>query len=407
MSRRAAAVLIGVLALAFGVSQFFRTVIAVIAPELRRELGLGSDDLGLVSGAYFFAFALMHLPVGALLDRFGPRRTMSVFLVAAAAGSAVFAAAQGPVLLIAGMALIGVGCSPAFVGGLAVLARWYGSDRLGALGALLTALSAVGTIGSGTPFAALAEAIGWRASFLVMAGVALAAAALVWRLVRDAPDGHEFHARAPEPMRDVLRGFGEILGRVQIWGIVAMTFVSYAASVAIRGLWGGPYLADLFGLDAIARGNVLLAMSVAGMVGAFAYGWLEWRGVARTRLVGLGAASVAACFALLAAVPMPGWGAATAVFLVIGLVGPFSILLIAHARSLFADRLTGRAMTSVNVANFFGVFVLQAGTGWVLAAFEPENGHPPESGYRAVFAVLGAAVIVSAAIFWRWGRGRR
>jgi sugar phosphate permease len=402
-SRSAAFGLIALLGASFGVSQFIRTAPAVLAPELRRELGLSPETLGLVFGLFFIAFTLVHLPVGALLDRYGPRRVMTIMLLISAGGTFVFAGGEDAGVLIAGQILSGLGSSVAFVGGLAVIGRWFARERFGVMAAWLTAAGGIGPILSGTPFALLVEAIGWRDAWRI-SGAAVALVALaVALLVRDAPAGDPYHSRAPERLRDTIKGFGPILATRQVWGIVALAFSAFAVQIAVRGLWGGPYLADVLGFDPIARGNLLLAMSVAGTLGALAFAWLAGRGVPRLALILYGTCIVIGSYAFLAALPTQGATATVLLFVFVGLSGPYTIFLLAHVRALFPDHLTGRAITTVNVANFLGVSVLQIVPGWILGAFPAVNGRPPEAAYRTMFAVLAATLAVALLIFLRWG----
>jgi len=406
-SRSAALGLFALLGASFGVSQFIRTAPAVLAPELRRELGLSPETLGLVFGLFFVAFTLVHLPVGALLDRYGPRRVMTVMLLLAAGGTFVFASGEDAGVLIAGQLLSGVGTSVAFVGGLATIARWFPRERFGVMASWLTAVGGLGPILSGTPFAALVEAIGWRDAWRVGGGALALVALAVALCVRDAPAGHASETRAPERLHDTVKGFGPILATRQVWGIIALAFAAFSVQIAVRGLWGGPYLADVLGMDAIARGNLLLAMSVATTFGAIAFGWLESRGVARVTLILYGAFTVIAAYGFIAALPNQGDVVTTALFIFVGLSGPFTVFLLAHVRALFPDHLTGRAITTVNVANFLGVSVMQIVPGWILGAFPAVNGHPPEAAYRTMFGVLAAVLAVALVIFLRWGARER
>lgn len=407
-TRIAALGLFALLGASFGVSQFIRTAPAVLAPELRRELGLAPEALGLVFGLFFAAFTLVHLPVGALLDRHGPRRVMSLMLLLSAAGTFVFASGENTGVLIAGQILSGLGSSVAFVGGLSVIARWYPRERFGPMASWLTAVGGIGPILSGTPFAALVEAIGWRDSWRIGGGALALVGLMILAFVRDAPAGHPYHARAPERLRDTLRGFGPILRTRQVWGIIALAFSAFAVQIAVRGLWGGPYLADVLGFPPIARGNLLLAMSVAGTLGAVVFGWLEHRGVPRLALILYGTLTVIGTYTVFALLPSQGDTATVLLFVFVGLSGPYTIMLLAHARALFPDHLTGRAITTVNVANFFGVSVMQIVPGWILGAFPAVSGHPPEIAYRTMFGVLAATLAVALLAFLRWGaRARR
>jgi len=406
-SRLAALGLIALLGASFGVSQFIRTAPAVLAPELRHELGLSPETLGLVFGLFFVAFTLVHLPVGALLDRYGPRRVMCLMLLLSAGGTFVFAAGEDAGVLIAGQILSGLGSSVAFVGGLAVIGRWFPRERFGVMASWLTAAGGIGPILSGTPFAALVEAIGWRDAWRIGGGALALVALAIFLLIRDAPPGHPSHARAPERLRDTMKGFGPILATRQVWGIIALAFSAFAVQIAVRGLWGGPYLADVLGMGAIARGNLLLAMSIAGTFGAIAFGWLESRGVPRLALILYGTFTVIGAYGFFAVLPSQGEIATVLLFVFVGLSGPYTILLLAHARALFPDHLTARAITAVNVSNFLGVSVMQIVPGWILGAFPEVNGHPPEAAYRTMFAVLAATLALALLVFLRWGARER
>ena len=142
--------LLVVLAAAFTVSQFYRTAPAVIGPELRSGLALSPAQLGLAAGAFFIAFSLMHVPIGVLLDRYGPRRVMAAMLAIASAGAALFSQAGGAAGLVAAQLLIGAGCSAMFVGGLVVVSRRFPPARFGGLAALLTSVSGLGMVLSGS-----------------------------------------------------------------------------------------------------------------------------------------------------------------------------------------------------------------------------------------------------------------
>lgn len=389
--------LLVVLAAAFTVSQFYRTAPAVIGPELRSELMLGPAELGLAAGAFFIAFSLMHVPIGVLLDRYGPRRVMAAMLTVAGAGAALFSLAGGAAGLVAAQLLIGAGCSAMFVGGLVVVARRFPPARFGGLAALLTAVSGIGMILSGTPFALLVGAVGWRGGFLIAAAVSLALAIVI---VRAVPRRGERPLEQPGEsfLRSVL-DLGGIFRHGPVWGVIALAMVAYPSVIALRGFWGGPYLADVHGAGAIERGDILLVMSVATMAGAGLYALFERRTTLRMPFIFLAVGSASLGFWILALAPLASSFEAALVFLWIGACNFGSILLLALARDMFPDRLTGRAITSVNFTSFLGAGLMQVIPGIVLGLWQPVDGHPPAEAYRAVFAGIGAVILLSTAVF--------
>ena len=225
--------------------------------------------------------------------------------------------------------------------------------------------------------------------------------------MRDAPPGHPFHRRERESLGAVLRGIGAVFGTAAIWGAMIFIFTIYAANVTIRGLWGGPYLADIHGLDAIVRGNVLLAMSLAGSAGALLFGLFEARGASRLRVIAAGTGASILVLTGLALAAAPSAEFAIVLLVALGAATPISIFVIGHARLLFPERYTGRAIAVLNFANFLGVFVMQVWTGWLLAAFARDGDRLPEAAYRAMFAAIAASLAVAGFVFWRFGARAR
>jgi predicted MFS family arabinose efflux permease len=379
------------------ISQYHRTAITLLAPHLTRELGLTADRLGFVAASYFVAFALMQLPTGLLLDRYGPRRTTACLTVLAVAGAAVFALAEGFAALVLGQVLMGVGTAAGFMGGVVVCARWFAPRRFAAMSGLMLGIGNAGGILAATPLAFGLEAWGWRAMALATAAAMALDALLIWFAVGDRPPGGA--ARGPETPREVLAGLGLVLASRQVWRLMALAFVGFSSVTTVRGLWGGPYLLDVQGLGAVGAGNVLLLMSLGVIAGALIYGPLDRLFDRRRAIALLGGGGLAACFALLALWPAPPLWAAAGVFFLIGACGQTYVIVLAHGRAGFADRLIGRLITTLNTAVFLGNFTMNALTGLIVRAFQGADGAVAEAGYRLVFAFLALAVTLALMVY--------
>ncbi len=422
--RRGAALrVVASLSAAYFVSQFFRSANAVIAPELMRDLGLTPRALGLVTGAFFLAFGAFQIPVGVLLDRFGPRRVVPAMFSFAVAGALVFAAADTALGLALGRALMGVGCASAFMGGLVACARWFPPDRFATVSASILAAGGTGALLSTTPLAFAAETVGWRGAFVAMAGLTALVAVLVYVVVRDEPPGAPPEAgddpgagdstapasepRPRETLRSSFAGLREVFASPQVPGLLAMGFVAYPVFATVATLWAGPYLADVYGLDPVARGNALALATVATLAGTLGYGPLDRVFDSRKRVVIGGALATFAVLVVLAAAPRLAVWQAVALLTLFGTVGVYSVMVLTHGRASFPDRLVGRAVTTVNLAGFVGVAVFQAITGAIVGAFadpttDPTMGAPvPAIAYRAVFAALAATILVALFLYRR------
>lgn len=399
--RRAAVFMVATFCVVYMLSHFLRGSVAVIAPDLTRDLGLSPEALSALAGAFFIAFAAAQIPLGVLLDRFGARATIPATLLLAAAGCALFAAGSGAFELTAARALMGLGSSGVLMGSMVVCARWFPPERYGAMAAVIIAVGTLGNSLATTPLAWAADALGWRGAFVALTAVSLAFALWYWAAVRDAPPGHPLHARKPEPLGEILRGVLEVLRNRHLPYVFAAHLVAYPSAMCILGLWGGPYLHDVHGLDAVARGHVLLAMTFGVVLGTLALGPLDRVFDTRKWLVALPLAGVVAILLLLALLSAPPLWLVALLFAALAFCANPTAVIMAHGRAVFPDRLVGRGITTLNMALVLGTFLLQTATGPIVGAFVRPDGSAPEAAYRWVFAFLAAVVAAALAFYLR------
>jgi MFS family permease len=338
-------------------SQFYRSFLAVIAPELSAELHLSATDLGNISAAWFAAFALVQFVVGAALDRIGPRRTVSVLMLAGVAGALLFSRAHSSGDAIVAMALIGVGCSPSLMGPLYVFARNHTAERFALLSAAMIGFGSIGNLLGGTPLALAQQSFGWRSVFVGLAGLSLLSALLAAALVRDPPrlSDQTWPAKSD--------GLREILSIRALWPIWPLMAVGYGVLITERGLWVGPYLSDIHGLAPVARGNVIFLMALAITGGAFAYGPLEsWLGE-RRRLVLAGSAAASLGLLTLWHLPEPHIVVATVALCIFGFSGMTYGVIMAHVRRFIPEHILGRGMSFANFLCMSGAGFLQIVSG--------------------------------------------
>jgi MFS family permease len=397
-SKQAGARLIAMLAAITILSQFYRVSGGVIAPELMRDLSLSPSSLGAANGAFFLALAVLQLPCGMLFDRFGPRRTIAVLTIVAIAGALAHAAAVSASSLIAARILLGIGCAGSFMGAVVLTSRWYPGEHMTTVMSWVFALSNLGTLLGATPLAWASNTIGWRMAFVVMAGATAVVGAVFFFIVRDRPDGRPF-VGSGEGLGEILRGLRDIMRAEGLPRILAMHAFAYASMLTVLGLWASPYLHDVYGMDTVARGNVLLAMGVAQVLGILCYGPLDRLFNSRKTVV-IGGASLT--LAVLAALSVPS---TLPVALAVGLlvahcfVTSYGIVIVAHGRSLYPDHLAGRGVTLVNMAQVAGCTLLPIMTGFLIDLFPAHEGKVPLLAYRAVFGVIALALAGGLAIY--------
>jgi predicted MFS family arabinose efflux permease len=395
-------IIVTTLATAYVASHFFRAANVTIGLDLMRDLAIGPEALGALTGAFFFGFAAMQIPCGFLFDHFGPRRTVAGMLILATIGGAIFTLAPGWPALLTGRVLMGAGFGAMLIGTMVVITRWFPPDRFSTLTAMVMSIGLLGNLAATTPLAWAAQAIGWRAVFGAAVVFTALAAVAVAMVVRDAPSGHPFLARTRETPREMLQGLVEVLRNPRLRPILALNFCNYACTFTVQGLWGGPFLREVHGLSAIEAGNVLLAAVVAYQVGMLVFGPLDRLLDTRKWIAVGGSLTIIGILATLALKSHPPVWVPVGAIVGIGFFSASSTMVMTHARGVFPDRLIGRGIATVNTAVMLGVACMQTLSGIIVGAFEPlADGARSETAYRALFAVLTAVLIAAVAIYGR------
>jgi predicted MFS family arabinose efflux permease len=364
-SPRSAWLMLLVLIGGFALSQAFRTVAAIMAPPLQQDFGLTPQALGLFAGSFHFAFGSLQLFMGMGLDVYGPRRTVLAVFPLAIVGALVTALAPSFGWLVAGQVLTGIGCAPAFLACTVFIARRFEPGQFASVNGMALGIGSVGLLVTGTPLAWIIEAWGWRAGFLALAACAALAWLAIWRLVGEEP-------RAPgekQQRLDVaaaLRGYGELFRLPHTLGIIALALFTYAAFMALRGLWLGPLLIDRHGFSLVQSGHVALAISATGIIAPPLFGRLDPGERSRRRWIIGCTLACAALFVLMAL--RPGALVDVLAALLIGTLSGFITMQYADVRSAYPPRMTGRAMAVFTMAMFLGVALMQWLTGLAAAA---------------------------------------
>ena len=389
--------------LSYVLSQFYRAFLAVIAPELAAELGLDASVLANISAVFFIVFAVAQFPLGIALDRIGPRRTVPAIMLLAAAGAALLANARTGAECILANALIGLGCSPIYMGALYVFGRTTPPERFGFLCACLIGIGSLGNLLAATPLSLAAQAVGWRGAFYGIAALTLVSALLYWLVVRDPP---QLKVTPASGSRSMLAELGQILCIRGLWPLFPLTALCYSCVVVERGLWIGPFLSQVHGLDQIALGNAALVMAIAMSGGALLFGALDhWSG-RRTALIALGSGLVAAGFLLMAVVPARPLWLDVLTLAVIGCAGLNLPLLTAQARAYFPDHLLGRGITFMNFLTIGGAGVVQWLSGVYVAALQAGPASPA-SVYASLHFAFAVTVAVASVVYVMAHVGKR
>lgn len=365
-------------------SYVYRSINAVIAPNLMSGFSLSAADLGLLTSAYFLAFASFQIPLGILLDRFGPRRINASLLVVAAAGALIFASSQAMPGLLLGRVLIGLGVSACLMSSIKVFTLWFPMQRLPAMTGWVFFSGGIGAMAATAPVEVALRLTDWRGLFMLAAGLTLLAAAAVFFVVPERAS-----AGRHETLRQQLRGMSQVFGSIAFWRVAASSALFQAVNMAVQGLWAGPWLADVAGLDRSA-----VALNLLGLAAATTTGFLFW-GLAASKLARFGVTPLvlfkfgAAAFLGVQLLLVLGvTTGASLLWIAFGLSGTSGSLAFSILSQAFPVAMTGRANTALNLVVFLCAFACQWGFGWIVGLWPAAQGGYHPDGYSAAFAML-------------------
>jgi predicted MFS family arabinose efflux permease len=372
----------------------YRMVNAVLAPTLAAEFGLSASGLGLLSSVYFLAFAVVQLPLGVALDRFGPRRVNAALLLVAAAGGVWFVMAESAAGAIAARALIGLGVSACLMAALTAFVLWYPPERISTMTGIAFSSGAVGAMAVTVPLEVLLRAWGWREAFLLIVAANIAVSLVLWLWV---PERRA--TRHGEPLGEQLRGLAGLLRDPAFLRLAVCVGASQSAAVALQTLWIATWLRDVAGWQPAEVARGLLAVNVSMITGYLAFGRAadarQRRGQSALPLLagGVALSSLSLALLILGVGSIVLWclfvGNATAVVLA------YSIVARRYPRDM-----AGRANTAVNVIGFVGMFSGQWGIGAVLSLWPPSAaGYAPQA-YPWALGIVWAVQL--AGLAWLW-----
>jgi MFS family permease len=388
---------------AFGyyLSYLFRTINTLISGPLSREFHLDAANLGLLTSVYLLFFGGVQIPIGILLDRFGPRRVQGVLLIVAAAGAALFGASGGFVTLLIARAMIGIGVAAALMAGLKAIVMWFPRERIALVNGYMVMMGSLGALSATAPAEWLLRYAGWRGLFELLAVATLATAVLIVVAVPEKARAVVVAGTAPVTLRT-------IYSDRRFWRIAPLSSVCIGSAWALQGLWAGPWLSDVEGLDRESLIRELFMMGLGLCVGAVFLGTLA----TRLRQRGIGAdklfAIVAALFmgaeiVLISRLPVPS----LLPWFVVSLVGAATVLSYAMITEYFPIELAARANGSLNLLHFAWGFAAQFGIGLILQQWPAEGGHYPAIAYQTAFGVNAGLQVVALGWFvapWIWSQ---
>jgi len=395
--------LFAVLSLIYMLVYFYRVSLAVIAGDVSHDLQLTPEELGTLAGILFYVYAFAQLPLGPLIDRFGGRLVISGCGLLTTAGGLLFSQAQSYGSAMAARMLIGVGTAAVLMATFAIFSRWYSRQEFGRASSLMIAFGNLGNLCGTAPLALGVTAIGWRYSFLLIAGLQGIATLLIFILVRDRPPLPSAASENKSGSKvGIIAAWRMIFSSGSFWLLGLLCFFWYGNYLAVQGLWGGPYLRELMGLSREKTGQMLMYVSIGFVCGSyfsdacvrrFFAGSQKWMLIVGSALL----AGLMTAFLGWGELLPPGLLAVT--LFLLGMAVSSGVLIYPIIRASFPVSIVGTALTSLNFFVLLGAAVTQQAMGMIIGAQTPFGGTPPATAYHSAFLLPIVGLVVAIGLY--------
>lgn len=361
-----------VLAASFLVVFFHRYSTAVVADDLSRDMGLTGTQISNLGSMYFYAYALMQLPAGLFSDFIGPRRTVGAGMLLAGLGSVLFGLAPGVLVAYIARLLVGLGVSVVFISLLKAQAVWFEPGKFATMTGYSSFVGNIGGILATTPLAMLVLAIGWQQSFILIGLISLILVALIWFFVLDAPEAAG-HTRlgvgaTAKPRFGMLESIRKVAAVPGTWINFVIIAGLMSGVMSFSGLWGVPYLMQVYGFQKAHASQYVLLLNVGILVGSVFVGRLADKLGTKKPLiiVGGGALTLFWLYVVVIARAMPPAWLLAPLYFAAGLLGIVFMLCFACVKEVNDPELSGTATGIVNIAGFMATAMVNLIIGWSL-----------------------------------------
>ena len=409
---RRALFIFSLLCLGYFLVYFHRLSPAVMALDLMQSFKTGGAMLGLLGSAYFYPYALMQLPAGLLADSWGPRKSITLFLGIGAVGSLLFGLAPNFGTALFARVLVGLGVSMVFIPTMKILALWFQPRQFVHLAGFLMTMGGLGSLSAAAPLAWFSRLLGWRLSFILISGLTAFLAILIWRIIRDHPEELGFNPVQQSFLREgekqiprLWAGMKQVLSNGYFWPLAIHYFFIGGIFFAFIGLWGGPYLMQVYGLGKDRAAYVLSLSALAIIFGSPGFSLLSDRLFKSRKKILIGSSLMM----VLTTLPLmlgTALGLFQLCFICLGM-GLFSAaivsVLMTATKELFPQAIAGTSTGLVNLFPFLGGAIFQPLIGVILESKSPGTGFFTIKAYQTAFSLFfySALLALLATLFMK------
>ncbi len=361
---------------------FLRIAPSVMTSGLTHSFAIDATQLGNLAAFYYYAYSPMQIPVGVLLDRYGPRRLLTLACLACVLGTFLFASSNYLGFAQLGRFLMGFGSAFAYVGVLKLATLWLPPERFAMISGLTAALGTVGAMVGDMTMTALVDRLGWRNTLFISVVLGVILTIVLWRVIRDKPSGKVKPAAGQavdtedgEPAVDcehrisfnyVLSGLWNIIKKPQMWVIGFIGCLLYLPSSAFAELWGIPYLESAHGYGTVAASIAVSMLFFGFTLGGPLMGYLSDKFSSRRLPMTFGAIFAAVFVSIIVYMPHLSHLSINILLFLFGVSYGAQVIVFAVGRESSPERLSGTAIALTNMFVMLGGMLFQPMIGYLL-----------------------------------------
>lgn len=391
------------LAAAYLFVYFHRLSLSVVANDLVKDFETTASVMGLLGSIYFYCYALMQIPAGLLSDSLGPRKVVTASLLVAAIGSIVFGLAADVPMAFVGRILVGLGVSVVFIPTMKILSQWYRANEFAFMTGILNAIGGIGVMTATLPLAMMTANFGWRISFVLIGLLTLVILCLAWLIVRDRPEDKgwppviEIDKKTGDPAIKsekipLWEGMRSVFREKYFWPVAIWFLLDCGIFFGFGGLWGGPYLMHVYGIEKTEAGAILSMIAWGMIIGSPILGLISDRVLkSRKKVFILCTTVLTILFLLLNIFPdgLPKFSLYIIFFIFSTCSSAIVIIGFTTSKELFPVSMAGTSVGAVNLFPFLGGAIYMPFLGWVLDLYpKTASGAYSFEGYSKLLLIL-------------------
>ena len=377
------------------ISQFSRASLGVVVIDIATDLNLNSEQIGRLGGVFFLSFALTQVPLGIILDVFNPMKIIIYMMFVVFLGSFLFGIADNYSLLILARILQGVGCGVCLMGPLVVLTKILSAKDFALYSGIVMGLGGLGALFATEPFFYIVSQVGWGSAFYYFSFLILILIFLLYLFPK------EKKLQAKNKTNFNFKAFKKILFNKNFLLMLPMSMFGYASAAFILTLWGGKFLSAVHNFTIENISLILMFMALFWTLGSFSYGYIEKKINNKKLIITSSSLIMAFLISLLCISFINSIIYFLILFCLLGFFGAFTLILISHYRTLFEEVIIGKVLTTANLFNFFGVFLIQWLTGVIIFNLNEKYGFSITTSYNIAFFTIIACLLISTIFYLR------